>query len=1013
KSIFLLLSLSLFLPLISFSTTTYTVGAAGSYTTIASAYAACTGSTDYVIEIRSDYSLESLPISLGTLSNKSLVNTVTIRPQTAVSPTWSTSNGTSIFTLNGADYVIFDGRAGGSGSSVWSIQNTSTGSGADVFLIQSDARYNTIKYLTLKGSGTGTGAPIGFGSSASGGNTNNTISNNNITKSTGGTPAYGIYSYGSSVANNNSSTTISDNNFYDLGEGDWCAPVSYSDNWTITNNSFYQTANITLSSTDLNMIYIGANNVDATITGNYFGGRSSSCGGSAFTITTGSYKLTCISFNSITGNVSLLSNTFANFTATSTGSNSITCIDTYNTAVYTIGSLGNGNTFGSTSSNGSITINGSTGSTKFYAISHFATNASNSISYNTFAGITQNHTTASTFPIFYGIYASLSSNASISYNTFGATNGAIQLTGTSVGVGYEVISWNSNNNASITYNTFQNFNVSNAASTNDNSILYFSGTGTSTITNNTLGSTTTNNMAFSTIDQVNAIHDYSDGNSTISNNTIQQFNITGTGTSTGFYGINIDFSSAIKTISSNTIKNITTAATGIYAFTGIHLESSNVSNTNSISQNTIKTISASSSTAATVIGIYNYDGGGTVQKNRLSDFTFNSSNASANLFGILVDADNDLNFYNNVVLFDNGSASPIIRGILNRSGTSNTFNFYQNTVKIYGTATSGSNNSNAFTDLNSAGSTINVKNNIFQNTRSNSGGSGTHLSIRFGSSSPTIASDYNYLEASGSGGKIGNWNGTEYTTIALFRTASSKDANSKNGTITIGSLGSVTANASGNVQNTGTDMDAIVPTDLDGTARHATTPWIGAFESATALPIELLFFNAKLENNTYVDLIWSTASEINNDYFTIERSQDGLNLQEFDIVAGAGNSTHKINYSLIDRDPFDGISYYRLKQTDYDGKYTYSDIISVNKTNLNSTFTIYPNPNHGNEFAISGNVNWENSKISIYNQSGMLIENVNINDDQLIHPSSNLNSGIYFIKIISNETNTTLKMIVN
>jgi len=225
KSIFLLLSL--FLPLISFSTTTYTVGAAGSYTTIASAYAACTGSTDYVIEIRSDYSLESLPISLGTLSNKSLVNTVTIRPQTAVSPTWSTSNGTSIFTLNGADYVIFDGRAGGSGSSVWSIQNTSTGSGADVFLIQSDARYNTIKYLTLKGSGTGTGAPIGFGSSASGGNTNNTISNNNITKSTGGTPAYGIYSYGSSVANNNSSTTISDNNFYDLGEGDWCAPVLY------------------------------------------------------------------------------------------------------------------------------------------------------------------------------------------------------------------------------------------------------------------------------------------------------------------------------------------------------------------------------------------------------------------------------------------------------------------------------------------------------------------------------------------------------------------------------------------------------------------------------------------------------------------------------------------------------------------------------------------------------------------------------------------------------------------
>lgn len=926
------------------ATTTYTVGASGgSYTTISAAYAACSGATDYVIELRSNYayntetSTGANTITLGTLTNKSSVNTVTIRPQTGVSFTF-TATGTSMFTLNGADWIIFDGRAAGIGASALTLVNTSTAGGANVFKFQADATNNTIQYLTLKGSGTSTGAPICFGSGTTTGNTNNTITYNHITKSTAGIPAYGIYSYGTSAGVNNSTITISNNNFYDLGQGSWCGIVMYSNSWTVTANNFYQTATISLTSADLYMIYVGSNCVSVTITNNYFGGRAVSCGGAAFTITTGSYQLTGVEFNSVTGTVSILSNTFANITTTSTGNNSLVCIETYGSAAYTIGSLGNGNTFGSTSATASIRITGSTASTTFSAIRHWGTNASNSIRYNTFAGITQTHTTASTFPAFYGIYIGLSTQGTISNNTFGATSGPIQLTGTGVGISYHALSWVSNSNATMSSNTFQNFTVSNGASTGDNAIIYVSGSGTNTIANNTIGSTTANNMSFGSADFVSAIHNYSSGTTTISGNTIQQFTQTGTGSSAGFTGVLVEFNSGISTINNNTIKNITTAGTGSSAFKGISLESTNASATNSITENTIDLITASSAVAATVVGIWVIDGGGTVQRNTIKRITFNSSNASANLFGIAVDAADNLNFYNNVVLLDNGSASPILRGILNRSGSSNTFNFYHNTIKIFGTATSGANNSNAFTDMNSAGSTINVRNNIFQNVRTNSGGTGTHIAIRFTSNAPTITSDYNYIQASGTGGLFGVWNATNYATIALYRTASSKEANSKNSTITINSFGQVPGGTTSDVKTTGTNLSATVPVDILGATR-ATTPWMGAYEDIIALPIVLISFEGVKAGDENI-LTWSTITEINNDYFTIEKTEDGETFEIVGILNGSGSSSILNEYRIVDYNVQKRINYYRLKQTDFDGKYTYTDLISIENSDRKENKTI-------------------------------------------------------------------------
>jgi hypothetical protein len=109
------------------------------------------------------------------------------------------------------------------------------------------------------------------------------------------------------------------------------------------------------------------------------------------------------------------------------------------------------------------------------------------------------------------------------------------------------------------------------------------------------------------------------------------------------------------------------------------------------------------------------------------------------------------------------------------------------------------------------------------------------------------------------------------------------------------------------------------------------------------LPIELLYFSARRSENN-VEIIWETSSETNNDYFVIERSRDSENFIEIKKINGAGNSSTNINYKLIDENPLNGISYYRLKQVDYDGKFSYSQIIDVNFSDPEKEIRVEPNP---------------------------------------------------------------------
>jgi hypothetical protein len=157
---------------------------------------------------------------------------------------------------------------------------------------------------------------------------------------------------------------------------------------------------------------------------------------------------------------------------------------------------------------------------------------------------------------------------------------------------------------------------------------------------------------------------------------------------------------------------------------------------------------------------------------------------------------------------------------------------------------------------------------------------------------------------------------------------------------------SVTFPASGaTYESIGSHTDGVAKErSVDGrsTWQNAPTATFGA-TNAIILNIELLDFKAELKNNQ-VELTWITSNEINNDFFTIERSIDGVTFESQNIIKGAGNSLNTIIYTSEDETPLVGTTYYRLKQTDFDGSYSYSKIESV-YLNKSNRIEVYPNPN--------------------------------------------------------------------
>jgi hypothetical protein len=141
------------------------------------------------------------------------------------------------------------------------------------------------------------------------------------------------------------------------------------------------------------------------------------------------------------------------------------------------------------------------------------------------------------------------------------------------------------------------------------------------------------------------------------------------------------------------------------------------------------------------------------------------------------------------------------------------------------------------------------------------------------------------------------------------------------------------------------------------------------------LPIELLSFSAQLKNHE-VELKWSTASETNNDNFTIERATDIEHFEPILTHDGQGTSKELNRYAVVDSSPLYGRSYYRLKQTDFDGKFTYSDVRTIEyKGPAFTTLTAFPNPLKGSDLTvrIEGLRTVEDVQVEILNMQGIKV----------------------------------------
>lgn len=181
----------------------------------------------------------------------------------------------------------------------------------------------------------------------------------------------------------------------------------------------------------------------------------------------------------------------------------------------------------------------------------------------------------------------------------------------------------------------------------------------------------------------------------------------------------------------------------------------------------------------------------------------------------------------------------------------------------------------------------------------------------------------------------------------------------------------------------------------------------------TSLPVELLYFNAVMDHGV-VKLNWATASEVNNDFFTIERTPDGKVYSIAGYVGGSGNSNSYLSYNSVDETPLDGISYYRLRQTDFDGKYSYSKVVSVEKASENPLKLLYISSDQ-NKNSLQYQFSYTDTKpllIELVDVVGKTVYSQSVSADangQMLHIEvPGLSKGVYLFKV-SDGINTVIK----
>jgi hypothetical protein len=180
----------------------------------------------------------------------------------------------------------------------------------------------------------------------------------------------------------------------------------------------------------------------------------------------------------------------------------------------------------------------------------------------------------------------------------------------------------------------------------------------------------------------------------------------------------------------------------------------------------------------------------------------------------------------------------------------------------------------------------------------------------------------------------------------------------------------------------------------------STTPF-----SNITFPVEWLTFGAEVQGRL-ISLSWATGSELNNDFFAVERSADKVSYVEVGSLKGAGTTREIQNYAFIDTNPLNGINYYRLRQVDFDGAFDFSDVVSVELT-VGHTISLYPNPVVDYLYVES-----MGGMLQVYTLAGQKILSADLQAGQTRVDLSVLKTGTWLVEVLSADGSRTMQKLV-
>ena len=683
----------------------------------------------------------------------------------------------SMIQLNGADNVTIDGRINQSGATNLTISNTSTSSSARTIELINSAESNYIQFCNIKGAGTSTTQGTINISNATAGNGNdaNYIQYNNISSvSSSNRPINLIYSAGA-TGYVNDQNTIRNNNFIDfLSPGTASNGINistFSNAYSITGNSFYQTASFApTASVEYSAIRIdNSSATDFTISGNYIGGSAANATGTWTKTNAFNNTFSAIYLNVGNSGNSVQDNTVKGFSYANSGAANWFGINLAGGAA-SIGTA-SGNNIGESTGTGSITFTAGATNASFYGV-YIASSQNITVSNNNIGSITAANATAANATNFYGIHKTATAGAiTISNNLIGSTSTANSIQATSVAT----------SNSQILYG------------------IYNLGTGNITISENTVANLNNKTTETTLASRIRGIFS-NDGANTVESNTVYKIETTGLSNGVNYVGASIVGISVIsntignaQTISKNTVYNIETTATGKIELYGIFYDGPDAVEA-VVSKNFVHTFVVpdylTGSTGSYLHGISMFDGSYTVSNNIV--YLGNNINTGCSIWGIW-------------------------------TGTNDNAKVYHNTVYLSGVAQTGTSNSFAFRSL-FCPSAIDLRNNILWDARTNLSGSISHYAVYLNCTT-NVTMNYNDFQFAQQFGIAG---GTTYNTFAAWKSGTGYDANSLDDDPQLVNLGGILpVDYQTSVQLTGTSLAAI-PTDFEDVERIA--PTMGAWE---------------------------------------------------------------------------------------------------------------------------------------------------------------------------------------